>query len=33
MMENGDVGLLARRRYDDFAREILKFMKREGGIL
>ncbi len=32
-MENGDVVLLARRRYDDFAREIMNFMKREGGIL
>lgn len=32
-MENGDTVLLAKRRYDAFAKELLRYMKKEGGIL
>lgn len=32
-MENGEAVLLAKRRYDAFAKEILQYMKKEGGIL
>lgn len=32
-MENGDTVLLSKRRYDAFAKELLRYMKKEGGIL
>lgn len=33
ILDNGDKIMLAKRRYDDFAKEVLSYMRKSGGIM